>query len=140
MKMSVTRRVFLANALLAAGGLGLAACTTTTSTTSGAPAPTAVVSTGRGTLTWGHETDITNLEPFHSSAVPELQLYISVFDTVTRRDLDYKLAPSVAESWKLINDTTWQFKLRQGIKFHNGDPLTADDVKFSMEYTRDPAA
>ena len=36
-------------------------------------------------------------------------------------------------SWKPINDTTWEFKLRQGVKFHDGKPFTADDVIFTMQ-------
>ena len=44
-----------------------------------------------------------------------------------------KVVPQLAESWKVINDTTWEFKLRRGIKFHNGDDFTAEDVKFTLE-------
>jgi len=43
-----------------------------------------------------------------------------------------------ATSWKALNDTTWEFKLRKGVKFHNGDPLTAEDVKFSVERVIEP--
>ncbi|MBI3979996.1 MAG: hypothetical protein HY331_17625 [Chloroflexi bacterium] len=44
----------------------------------------------------------------------------------------------LAESWKLLNDTTWQFKLKKAVKFHNGDELTADDVKYTVETMLDP--
>ena len=47
------------------------------------------------------------------------------------------MAPSLAESWTVSGDAkTYEFKLRQGLKFHNGDPFTADDVKFSFERAR----
>src|SRR5262249_39545713 len=59
---------------------------------------------------------------------------------LTRNDLELKVLPGLAAEWKLLNDTTWQFKLRPGVKFHNGEPLTAADVKFSIERTYDPAA
>src|SRR5207249_1898083 len=48
--------------------------------------------------------------------------------------------PNLATEWKLLNDKTWQFKLRPGVKFHDGQPLTGADVKFSIERTYDPAA
>jgi peptide/nickel transport system substrate-binding protein len=56
-----------------------------------------------------------------------------IFDALTTRDEQGNLVPALAESWELVNDTTWQFKLRSGVKFHNGDPLTANDVKFTYE-------
>ena len=46
--------------------------------------------------------------------------------------------PSLATSWQALDDTTWEFKLRQGVKFHNGDPFSAEDVKFSFERVLDP--
>lgn len=47
--------------------------------------------------------------------------------------------PELAESWRLVDPHTWQFKLRRGVKFHNGDEFTAQDVKFSMDFVLDPA-
>lgn len=49
-----------------------------------------------------------------------------------------KYRPALAESWKLVNPNTWQFKLRKGLRFHNGDELTAQDVKFSVDFVLDP--
>ncbi len=62
-----------------------------------------------------------------------------IFDSLTTRDPQGKLVPALAESWKRVDDTTWEFKLRSGVKFHNGDPLTADDVKFTYEQLVLPA-
>lgn len=56
-----------------------------------------------------------------------------IFDSPTSRDPQGKLVPSMAESWKRIDDTTWEFKLRPNLKFHNGDPVTPADVKFTYE-------
>lgn len=47
--------------------------------------------------------------------------------------------PELAESWRLVDPRTWQFKLRKGVRFHNGDEFTAQDVKFSVEFILDPA-
>lgn len=57
----------------------------------------------------------------------------NIFDSLTTRDASMKVVPQLAESWRVLNDTTWEFKLRQGVKFHNGDDLTAEDVKFTLE-------
>lgn len=58
---------------------------------------------------------------------------IIITETLVGTEDDFSLKPLLAESWKMINDTTWEFKLREGVKFHNGDEMTAEDVKFSIE-------
>ncbi|MCX7912396.1 MAG: ABC transporter substrate-binding protein, partial [Dehalococcoidales bacterium] len=58
----------------------------------------------------------------------------SFYDSLIRWDANSKFIPHVAESWSVSEDgCTWTFKIRKGIKFHNGDPLTAHDVKFSVD-------
>ncbi len=57
----------------------------------------------------------------------------NIFDSLTTRDAGMKVVPQLAESWRVLNDNTWEFKLRRGVKFHNGDTLTAKDVKFTLE-------
>jgi peptide/nickel transport system substrate-binding protein len=57
----------------------------------------------------------------------------NMFDSLTTRDASMKVVPQLAESWRSLDDTTWEFKLRQGVKFHNGDDFTAEDVKFTLE-------
>ena len=57
----------------------------------------------------------------------------NMFDSLTTRDATMKVVPQLAESWKSLSDTTWEFKLRRGVKFHNGDDFTAKDVKFTLE-------
>src|SRR5437667_7633920 len=63
-----------------------------------------------------------------------------IYDRLVDRDAaTYKPAPMLATSWKVVNDTTWEFTLRQGVKFHNGEPFTAASVKATMDYIKDPA-
>jgi peptide/nickel transport system substrate-binding protein len=63
-----------------------------------------------------------------------------IYDRLVDRDpKTYKPAPMLATGWKVVNDTTWEFALRQGVKFHNGEPFNAASVKATMDYIKDPA-
>jgi len=63
---------------------------------------------------------------------------INMFDSLLHKNTKLEYEPSLATSWKALNDTTWEFKLRKGVKFHNGDTMTAEDVKFSFERVLEP--
>src|SRR5437879_4748767 len=95
----------------------------------GQPKPVIVVQSGEAaTLDWHMHCDKNAHEPDRQ-----------IFDTLLRRDLKtLKLEGNLAESWRLLNETTWQFKLRRGIKFHNGEPLDAAAVKYSIERMLNP--
>ena len=63
-----------------------------------------------------------------------------IYDRLLDRDpKTFKPRPMLAESWRIVNDTTWEFKLRKGVKFHNGEPFTAHAVKATIDYALDPA-
>jgi peptide/nickel transport system substrate-binding protein len=63
-----------------------------------------------------------------------------IYDRLLDRDpKTFKPIPMLATEWKIVNDTTWEFKLRKGVKFHNGEPFTAAAVKATIEYALDPA-
>jgi len=59
-----------------------------------------------------------------------------VYEALTRFDPNFRLEPALAASWKLVDPTTWRFELRQGVRFHDGAPLTVEDVVFSLERAR----
>jgi len=82
--------------------------------------------------------DISKLDPHFSTSSNDIRWSFNVFDNLVSRHPDGKLYPSLATEWKLTAQTTWTFKLRSGVKFHNGDPLTSADVKYSIERTYDP--
>ena len=84
-------------------------------------------------LVIGQGTDVSHLDPHYSTGASDVNVYFNLYDNLVMRDEHLNLAPGLAMSWQLVNDKTWQFKLRQGVVFHNGDPFTAEDVKFSLE-------
>jgi len=63
---------------------------------------------------------------------------VNVYDGLTARDAQGQLVPALAESWKRLHPTTWQFALRRGVKFHNGDDFNADSVKFTLDRATNP--
>ena len=83
--------------------------------------------------------DISKFDPHFSTNSNEIRVSFNLFDNLTSRHPDGKLYPGLATEWKLQNQTMWTFKLRQGVKFHNGDPFTSADAKWSLERTFDPA-
>ena len=52
----------------------------------------------------------------------------NMYDALVRRDAAMAIQPALAESWRVVDDTTWEFKLRPGVTFHDGSPLTSDDI------------
>ena len=83
--------------------------------------------------------DISKFDPHFSTASNDIRISFNLFDNLTSRHPDGKLYPGLATEWKLEGQSTWRFKLRPGVKFHNGDPFTSADAKWSLERTFDPA-
>lgn len=81
------------------------------------------------------DADIASLDPYLDASVSSLLIQVHLFDPlVDFRGPDLVQTPMLAESWEIVDDTTWRFVLRKGVNFHDGSPLTAEDVKFSIEY------
>jgi peptide/nickel transport system substrate-binding protein len=78
--------------------------------------------------------EVISLDPYLMVGVnPDGSVASHLWDTLTWLNNDLQIEPGVAESWRLINNFTWEFKLRQGISFHNGELLDAETVRFSVE-------
>jgi peptide/nickel transport system substrate-binding protein len=77
--------------------------------------------------------EATTMDPGRSTQVLTVNYFINLYDTLTRWDTALQLQPGLATSWKTVNDTTWEFTLRPGVRFHDGAPLTAEDVKATLE-------
>ncbi len=88
------------------------------------------------TLRWAGRGDINTTDPHSQNENLTNNVNSLVYDTLIQRDKDLKLEPGLAVSWQQVNPTTWRFKLRPGVKFHDGTPFTADDVVFSYERAR----
>lgn len=74
----------------------------------------------------------TSLDPHYHTLSPNNMMAEHFFDQLVGRDAKAQLRPGLAESWRLVDDTTWEFRLRRGVKFSNGEPFTAEDVVFTL--------
>lgn len=92
----------------------------------------------KGELVICQGAEVNALDPAKHNSIPDTNFGLHVFDTLYQRDNQGVIKPHLALSHKIINDTTWEFKLRSGVKFHNGTVMTAKDVKFSIDRMIDP--
>lgn len=74
----------------------------------------------------------TSMDPHFYNASPNISVAMHVFDRLTHRSPDAKVIPWLAESWKPVGEDVWEFKLRPNVAFHDGKPLTGDDIAFTM--------
>jgi peptide/nickel transport system substrate-binding protein len=81
----------------------------------------------------GMGAEVTSMDPHFVNLFPNNNIAEHVFEKLITLDPDSRLIPGLAESWKAVEPTTWEFKLRRGVKFHDGSDFTAEDVAFSIE-------
>ena len=93
----------------------------------GAPAQTE-----ENVLRWSSQAAIANLDPHGTTGALPLSIMGNVYEPLVGLGADMRLEPVLATEWEVVNPTTWRFRLREGVTFHNGNPFTADDVIFSM--------
>jgi peptide/nickel transport system substrate-binding protein len=105
-----------------------------------AAGPAAAQTGQRRELVVAQGGDISKLDPHYSTSNNDIRVSLNIFDNLVSRRPDGRLAPALATEWKLSAPSTWTFKIRQGVRFHNGDPFTSGDARFSLERTWDPAA
>src|SRR4029450_5890327 len=122
--MTVTRRDLLKGAALAGAAAALPG---------GLARPAAAQTTQKRELVVAQGGDIAALQPHMSTSSNAIRISFNVFDTLTSRRPDGKLVAGLATEWKIQGQQAWAFKLRQGVKWHNGDPFTSADVKYIIE-------
>lgn len=84
-------------------------------------------------LTIGVRSGAESMDPHYSAIGINVSAMKNVYETLTTRDDNLQLQPSLAVSWEPVDETTWRFKLREGVKFHDGSDLDAEDVVHSVE-------
>ncbi|HEX9672071.1 MAG TPA: ABC transporter substrate-binding protein [Burkholderiales bacterium] len=77
--------------------------------------------------------DVTSMDPHFHNLTPNNNIGAHVFETLVAKDAGGRFKPALAESWRAVDDTTWEFKLRKGVRFHDGSIFTAADVVFSID-------
>ncbi|CAM3889795.1 ABC transporter substrate-binding protein [Roseateles saccharophilus] len=92
------------------------------------------------TLRWASQGDMQTTDPHSQNEVLTNTLNNQVYESLTRRMMDMSMGPALATEWTQLSPLQWRFKLRPGVKFHDGTPFTADDVVFSMQRLRDDNA
>jgi peptide/nickel transport system substrate-binding protein len=94
----------------------------------------------RGQLVAALDSDRETLDPHQATGTIDYMVLMHVFDhLIARNPESMKLVGGLAESWRTIDDLTWEFKIRKGVKFQNGEPVNAQAVRFSIERVLDPA-
>src|SRR5262245_35994796 len=102
------------------------------------PVGAAAAPAGRVVVAQG--VDPTSLDMMNQAETPASNVGAQMFEALLERDQSLKLVPVLAaEMPKLVAPTTWEVKLRRGVKFHNGEDFNADSVKFSLERLANPA-
>ena len=75
----------------------------------------------------------SSMDPHFFNLFPNINVSDHMFETLVKMDPDSKPIPGLAESWRLVDELTWEFKLRRGVKFHDGSDFTAEDVAWSID-------
>ena len=84
-------------------------------------------------ITIAPPAEATTMDPGRSTQVLTVNYFYNLYDALTRWDASLQLQPGLATSWRALDDTTWEFTLRPGVRFHDGAALSAEDVRATLE-------
>ena len=92
------------------------------------------------TIRWARVGDALTLDPHSQNEGPTHTLNHHIYETLVGRDIDGSLTPRLATEWEISedDDSVWIFRIREGVTFHDGTPMTAEDVVFSLDRARTP--
>src|SRR5439155_1017287 len=91
----------------------------------------------RGHIIAGLSERMLTLDPANHYSISSTSVLRHVYDPLLDVTNDDKFVPALAESWKPVNNTTWRFTLRKGVRFHDGTPFTAGSELFTLKRVRD---
>ncbi len=91
-----------------------------------------------GDLVIATVSDAVSLDPAGANDVPSFDVQYNIFEKLVKYDQEMNLQPSLATEWDTVDDTTWEFKLQEGVTFHDGEPFNAEAVKANLERSLDP--
>ncbi len=91
-----------------------------------------------GDLVIAQLSDAVAIDPHGSNDTPSSNVAYNIYEALVVQDENMELQPGLAESWEAIDETTWEFKLREGVTFHDGSEFNADVVKANIERILDP--
>jgi peptide/nickel transport system substrate-binding protein len=92
------------------------------------------------TLRYASQDDPQTLDPHSANLLATSRLTSNVYEPLVWRDREWKVIPWLATSWSRPDERTWRFRLREGVRFHDGSTLSADDVVFSVERALSPTS
>ncbi len=92
-----------------------------------------------GTLRIGIDVDAGTLDPRLANDTTARRVIEQVYDGLIELDASLTPRPALAESWTQVSPTVWVFRLRRGVRFHDGSPFTAEDVVFTFQTILDPS-
>lgn len=95
---------------------------------------------GAQTLRWTSQGDAQTMDPHSQNELLTNSMNGQVYERLTTRGKNLEILPSLAVSWEQVSPLVWRFKLRQGVKFHDGSPFSADDVVFSIKRGQEPTS
>lgn len=96
---------------------------------------TAALTATAQNLSIGFADPVSSADPQLNNHAGDRSLALQIWDSIIDRR-DGQVLPSLAESWKTLDDKTWEFKLRKNVKWQDGQPFTADDIVFSFQRAR----
>ncbi|HYZ32644.1 MAG TPA: ABC transporter substrate-binding protein [Crenalkalicoccus sp.] len=92
----------------------------------------AIPCAGAQELTMAVGAPVTSLDPHYHQLSPNNAVADMIFDRLVEDDAQARLVPGLATEWRAVDETTWEFRLRANVRFHNGSPFTAEDVAFTL--------
>lgn len=126
-------------ALLGVLILILAACTDDSNVEEEATEGEETAAAEGGTLTLAIPSDAVSMDPHGSNDVPSEQIRDTIYEPLLKQDENFEIVPVLAEEYEQVDDTTWKFKLREGVTFHDGSEFNAEVVKANIERVKDVA-